>query len=271
VSPPVKAITGQEQLPSRSTAAVNVLRRVDDPDASVADLATAIGTDPVFAARVIRVANSTYYGLSGRVSTLPFAVSIIGFQSIRGLAVAAAAGLDGPNAVPEGFWLAAATAAAAADLVAPLMDADPGDAFCLGLLHTLGTALLHQRQATAQLCLPAPAEDVDLLQSEIDEFGIDHARAGAEVLIAWKFPLHLSDVIARHHNPTLADAPPLERVLSAARTLTNLALPNDQTPDRQCSEYDLARLTNGRLATHDLDSLITRLRERAETLLSAFA
>jgi HD-like signal output (HDOD) protein len=263
------AVHSQEELPVQAAAAANVLRLVEDPDVGVPDLAAAIGADPVLAARVIRVANSSYYGLSGRVATLPFAVSIVGFQSVRALAVAAAAGLDGPHAVPQGFWLAAATAATAADLVAPTLEANPGDAFCLGLLHTLGTALLHQRQPGAVSCLGNPGDERLQLQDEIETYGIDHAHAAAEVLAGWKFPTHLSELIATHHVPTLHDAPPLARVLSVARTLTAIALQPDSVTETTGSRHDLARLTQGRLDPFDLDSLVTQLRERADALHAA--
>jgi HD-like signal output (HDOD) protein len=269
----LRAITGQELLPTQAAAAVNVLRLVEDPDTDIADLAAAIGTDPVLAARVIRLASSSYYGLPGRVSTLPFAVSIIGFQSIRGLAVAAAAGLEGPDAVPEGFWLSAATAAAAADLVAPIVNAHTGDAFCLGLLHTLGTALLHQRHPAAQLCLPVPADDATQCQDEVEIYGIDHAHAAAQVLAEWKFPTHLCELIASHHDPTLPDAPPLGRVLPIARTLTTIALHPNRTTDPSNvpagSERDLARLTDGRLDAFQINTLLAHVRERADALHTA--
>lgn len=263
----------QEPIPGRAAAAVNVMRLVEDPDTAVADLAQAIGTDPALAARVLRVANSSYYGLSGRVATLPFAVSVIGYQSIRGLAVAAAADLDGPNAVPEGFWQIAATAATAAQLIAPVLDAHPGDAFCLGLLHTLGTALLHRQGPAAQSCLPSPADDRDHLQREIDTYGIDHTHIAAHLLAEWKFPTRLCHFIASHHDPTTADDPPLRRALSAARTLTTIALhpddPNVSTSNPTGSRHDLARLTHGRLDTSEIATLVNQIRTRADALHAA--
>lgn len=270
MSDPHRATVAHEDLPSHATAAAKVLRLVEDPDIGVPDLAAAIGADPVLAARVMRVANSSYYGLSGRVATLPFAVSIIGFQSVRALAVAAAAGLDSPNAVPHGFWLAATTAATAAEMMAPVLEANLGDAFCLGLLHTLGTALLHQRQPAVHSCLSTPGDGRSQLQDEIDTYGIDHAHIAAHVLAGWKFPIHLCDLIAAHHEPTLHDAPSLARVLSAARTLTTIALqPDTATETTSGSRHDLARLTQGRLDPLNLDSLVTQLRERADALHTA--
>jgi HD-like signal output (HDOD) protein len=278
-----------EQLPARAGAAAKVLLLADDPDTSAQQLARAIATDPVFAARVLRVANSSYYGLSGRVSTLPFAVSVVGFQTVRGLAVVAAAGLDDPNAAPDGFWAAAATCATAAELLAPILGADSGDAFSLGLLHTLGAALLHQHEPGVVLCLPAPPDPDLLAGQEQDRYGITHQQMGARVLAAWHFPDHVATLIARHHEVLLPDAPALERTLHGARALTHqlltdqlradplradplstdalLADPLLADPRGAAPEADVAWITQGLVTPPDVEALLERVASRAQTLL----
>jgi HD-like signal output (HDOD) protein len=256
-----------EQLPPRAAAAAAVLRLVDDPDTSAQDLARAMGTDPVFAARVLRVANSSYYGLSGKVSMLPFAVSVIGFQVVRSLAVVAAAGLDDPAGAPAGFWQAAAFTATGAELVAPLVGAVPGDAFCVGLLHILGGALLHQHQPLPALCLPEPEDAADLealLVAEQAQYGITHDQIGARVLAAWHFPEHLCSLIARHHDLVLPDAEPLERALHSARLLTDHLIKG--TPSSAAWEAQLAWLTEGRVNSGELPTLLERIVDRGTAL-----
>ena len=254
-----------EQLPPRAAAAARVLQLVENPDTSAQELSRAMGTDPVFAARVLRVANSSYYGLSGRVSTLPFAVSVIGFQAVRTLAVIAAAGLDDPAGSPEGFWQVAALTATAAELVAPLVSADPGDAFSVGLLHMIGAALLHQHQALPRLCLPEGDDLDDLVRAERDRYGIGHDQLGAKVLTAWHFPDHICALIGRHHQQVLPDAAPLERALHAARLMADHHL---QGPgESQLHETQLSWLTLGRLGEMDLPPLLERMVERSAALL----
>lgn len=253
-----------EQLRTRAGAAATVLRLVDDPDAGAQDLARALGTDPVLAARVLRVANSSYYGLSGRVGTLPFAVSVLGFQTVRSLAVVAAAGLDDPSSVPTGFWPAAALAATAAERIAPLLEADAGDAFSLGLLHTFGAALLHQHEPLDLLCLPAPADPDELLRTEHERYGINHQLAGARVLAAWHVPERITSLIARHHQAPLPDAAPLERALHASRYLTGVALGAGEPAP---GDADLAWITDGLIGEEDVPGLVIAVRERAQSLL----
>ncbi|MDQ1287556.1 MAG: hypothetical protein QG622_1121 [Actinomycetota bacterium] len=259
-------LSRHEHVPPRAVAASAVLRLVDDPDSSAQALARAIGADPGFAARVLRIANSTYYGLSGRVSTLPLAVSVIGFQAIRGLAVAAAAGLDDPDGAPEGFWRAAALAATGTELVAARIGADPGDAFCVGLLHTIGAALLHQHRPGIALCLPEPLDVGQLLDDEREEYGITHDELGARVLAGWNFPEHLCSLIGRHHEVVLPDATPLERSLRTSRVLADLLL-TDATPTA-AQQAHLVWLTEGRLGEADLPGVLEHLAEQSAGLLA---
>jgi HD-like signal output (HDOD) protein len=255
-----------EQLPPRAAAAARVLRYADDPDTSAQDLARVIGTDPVFAARVLRVANSTYYGLSGRVSTLPFAVSVVGFQTVRSLAVVAAAGLDDPDGAPPGFWDAAALTATGAELVAPLVGADAGDAFCVGLLHLIGAALLHQHRPLDRVCLPFAEDPEAALAAEEDGYGISHDQVGARVLTAWHFPEHVCELIGRHHKPVLPHDVPLARALFIARILAHGLLVGEGVPARGAAEQ-FSWLTDGRLGETELIGVLERMADRSAALL----
>ena len=254
-----------EQIPARAGAAANLLRLADDPNTSAQDLARAAATDPLFAARLLRVANSTYYGLSGRVSTLPFAVSVVGFQVVRTYAVIAAAGLDGDDAAPQGFWRAAALCATAAEQVAPMIGANPGDAFCVGLLHTLGAALLHRDHAgEITLCLPEPPDATNLIGHERDTMGVSHDVLAAGVLRSWQFPEHVVSVVGRHHQQVLPDAQPLERALHLARSLADTLLRED---GEDLGEATLSWLSEGRITPADVPALLELVTERSATLL----
>jgi HD-like signal output (HDOD) protein len=265
MSTAVDIVASYEQLPPRAGAAARVLQLVDDPDAGAGDVAKAIGTDPTFAARVLALANSAYYGLSGRVGTLSYAVSVVGFQALRSLAVAAAAGLDKPGSAPAGYWQQAATCATGADLLAPMLGANPGDAFSLGLLHTLGSALLHQHHPLPALCLPYPDDLHALAQAELDIYGIGHAEAGARVLAAWRFPERLCTLIESHHEAPLPDASAVERTLHGARALTHLVL--SERPDPAAAEHALSWMSEGRLDPPSIEPLVAQLRERSAALL----
>jgi HD-like signal output (HDOD) protein len=272
-----------EQLPARKGAAVKVLSQVEDPDVSVQELARTIASDSLLAAKLLRVANSPYYGLSGRVGTLPFAVSVVGFSTVRTLAVAAAAGLDDPKATPEDFWAAGAAAATAAELVAPILGAHLGDAFTLGLLHLIGSALLHQHHPLPALCLPEDVPTAELLRVETEQYGICHHAAGARVMAAWHVPAEICGVIDRHHEPLLPDSGPLERALHIARTLAGPLLrrgaagdgfadiPEQSGPTFAALCDTLAWQSGGRITADAVPGLLVRVQERSLGLLQGLA
>lgn len=253
-----------ERLDSRPGAASRVLDLVHDPDASAGDLARAISSDPGLAAKVLRVANSPYYGLSGRIATLPYAVSLVGFQTIRSLAVAAAAGLDEPAGVPDGFWEASAVCAVAAEAVAADLGADPGDAFSVGLLHLIGTVILHQHRAGAALCLPPTGDVAAALADEEAAYGISHDAAAARVLKGWHLPTHVVDTIAEHHQAPVSTSSPLHRTLAAARLVGTSVVTRTDLADVL---DDLLWVTDGRIGAAQWAARREAIVDRAEDLL----
>ena len=190
-------------------AAIQVLSVIDDPNADAPKVAGAVEGDPAFATQVMRLANSAFYGMSGRVSNTGFAVTVIGFSAIRSLAAVTATGLDrADRPKPEGFWLHAAAAAAGCSVVAPRFGLAKGDAFAAGLLHDLGIALLHGYDLPAhQRLLDLHGSDGSALaDAEHETFGMGHAAAAARVLSTWRFPETFVNAVSTHHGDPASSA-----------------------------------------------------------------
>lgn len=192
-------------LPMRSGIAAQLLVALDDPEVTPAEVAQIIQTDPSLAARVLRLANSPYFGLNGSVATCTQAIVVLGFSVIRSLSVTSAAGLFGEagRGMPAGFWEHAARVAAGASLVARYRGLPPGDAFSAGLLHDLGRALLFRHDPVRYEALEAEfgIDTSELVDAERTIFGIDHGDAAALVLEQWRIPQSLVDAIRSHHRP----------------------------------------------------------------------
>jgi HD-like signal output (HDOD) protein len=259
-------VVSYDRLPARASAAARVLSVVDDPTSGSVQVARAIAADPALAARTIALANSAYYGLSSRIATLPYAIAVIGLQTIRALAVSVAAGMDDPDSAPEEFWDQAATVATAASLIAPILGAGTADAFTLGLLHCLGSALLHLQQPLPGLCLARSDGVSDVCEREYALYGIDHAQAGARALRAWRFPSGFCALVADHHDVPLPDAGPLERCLHAARELAELCLRPDVEQNQALQRIQW--LSQGRLTPAMIPPLAAQIYEHSAALLS---
>ncbi len=230
---PVERLTEQrlleelERMPAQQAAAVRVLYVADDPTSNAKELAGAIAVDPVLTAQVMRLANSAYYGLSGRVRSSDFAVTVLGFATVRSLAAAYAAGALGQGAVtPVNFWEHAAASAAGAAQVSARLGVVRPEAFSLGLLHDLGAALLCRLDPVTFHEIEDRVTLPDTRQASLFEkkaFGMDHAAVAATVLQSWRFPEELVEAIASHHDALTGEATKLQRCLAAGQALAVLS------------------------------------------------
>jgi putative nucleotidyltransferase with HDIG domain len=247
------------RLPAQPVAAVRVLQMVEDPRASAADLARLIEADPALSARVIRLANAPYYGLARRVASASRAVVLLGFSTVRALAVGAACGLldDAVRAGSGRAWLHSVTTAASCSVVARAIGYPTSDAFSAGLLHDVGRTLLERTEPDryAAVTLRMAVDGVDLLEAEEDEFGHDHAWVGADVLEAWRFPPVFVRAVASHHRPPEMVADTLSRIVIVGHALAAECeeRPGDE-PHRPLAEcLDVMGFPPGRAARFKLE------------------
>jgi HD-like signal output (HDOD) protein len=108
------------QLPVQPGAAMRLLWMLEDPRTSAADLGRLIESDPSLSTQVIRLANTAFYGLSGKVSSAWRAVTVLGLATVRAIATTAAFDLfsEKGRSVPDDFWSHSVTTAAAAAALA---------------------------------------------------------------------------------------------------------------------------------------------------------
>jgi len=214
-------ITEVTQLPVQPGAAMRLLWMLEDPRTSAADLGRLIESDPALSTQVIRLSNTAFYGLSGKVSSAWRAVTVLGLATVRAIATTAAFDLfsEKGRSVPDEFWAHSVTTAAAASAVARRIGVQPNDAFSAGLLHDLGTALVFRRaprRYDAMMERKVANPDMTLVEVELEEFGATHAEVGAAALGVMRFPAEMVEAIGGHHTAPDQVASPLGRLLVAA-------------------------------------------------------
>ncbi len=193
------------QLPVQPGAAMRLLWMLEDPRTSAADLGRLIESDPALSAQVIRLANTAFYGLSGKVSSAWRAVTVLGLATVRALATTAAFDLfsEKGRSVPDDFWPHSVLTAASASAVARRVGLPGNDAFSVGLLHDLGAALVFRRAPRRYDAIVerlATEEGLTLVDAERQEFGITHAEVGAAALGVMKFPAEFVTAVGVHHS-----------------------------------------------------------------------
>lgn len=213
-----------QQVPSLSTLVVEVLASFDKKDVNFSELVQKISRDQGLTTRVLRVANSPFYGNSGKIGSVKAAVIVLGFHNVRSLVVAA--GLINQFPAPAtpsgfdrlGFWRHSIGSAVCANRLAMTLGRDQSMAFTAGLLHDIGKLVLDayfSENLAEMLEYYATNNDISMIKAERAVLGIDHTQIGYELTRRWHFPVSIQKAIRDHHDS--------EREPSALTDLAHIA------------------------------------------------
>lgn len=223
-----QAVAQVRDLPSLPSVVVQLVRSFGEADVSIAELAAKIAKDQALAAKTLRLANSSFYGLQSRVRTIDQAITVLGFDSVRSLVTAA--GIVGQFGGQAGvafdftaFWRHAVGTALCAKSVARQAGCNQEFAFVSGLLHDIGRLVLVTRfpdQYGAALAMQRESE-CDMLRAERSVLGLDHAMVGRALAQHWKFPDLIQRAIGHHHAPGRADLGDIPSVVHVANVIAH--------------------------------------------------
>lgn len=224
-------------LPPLPSVVLDLISSFEREDIDVAVLAEKMSRDQALSAKLLRLANSSFYGLASKVATVHQAIVVIGFNSARALAVAGSVidGFDegGAGDIDVGaFWRHSIAAALCARALARHAGLPLDQAFIAGLLHDVGRLVLATGFPTqyAQVLAYCASEGSTLSDGELRVLGIDHQSVGQLLGEAWKFPLAIQGAISRHHGPAAAEMGGLAGLIHAADAVV-------QALDLGCGEH----------------------------------
>lgn len=252
----VELVRGVEGLVTLSHVFIRINQLIGDPDSSMADIAKAVSQDPSFTVRLLRVANSSYYGFSSSIDTVDKAVSVIGTSRIRSLALSMSvassfAGLPNDLVSMDNFWRHSLYCAVIARILARRAGkCDPEALFTAGLLHDVGELVIFNRlpeQAKeALLRVLDSMDDLPIHEAERQVLGFDHAQVGAELARQWNLPPLLQECIGCHHAIRDAESYPREVALvHLANVYAQMAEIDTLNPDDVTAADPLASETSG--------------------------
>lgn len=209
----VARIKNGDKLPTLPAAALQLLELVNDANAAVAKIATIVGHDPVVAAKVLKVANSSLFGASQRITSLQQAIVALGMRSLKTLSMSLSLiGSFDQNRLEwfdyQGFWRRSVTQAVAAKLLAKRCAPELCDeAFVCGLLSNLGILAMAQtlRGEYAAAYRHAAGDHMALLEAEQSCLGVDHAEVAYALFGKWKLPESLRIAVRLHHRGARPD------------------------------------------------------------------
>ena len=215
-------LTGHIRLPMVPRVVQRVLSIICKPDASFAEVTQEIEQDPVLSSRVLRLANSSFFGGRRSLSSIEDAVLTVGFNSLQTLLIASgamAAFVSVPAVNLRQFWRVSVISASAARQIAARLDVDGEMAYCAGLLQGVGHLILcqcHAEQAMKALPGYRLLWGTELAAVEQQAFGVSHPAVSAIWIGRLGLPVGVVDAVRHSLEPTGVAAPRLGCVVQLA-------------------------------------------------------
>ncbi|UCD16607.1 MAG: HDOD domain-containing protein [Candidatus Zixiibacteriota bacterium] len=187
-------------------AVIQILETVSNDEVSFETLSEIISRDPALTGRLLKIANSSFYGLSHRVHSIHQAVMVMGVTAVKCLALSAA--LFNPSRLPSDFEIDlnalygnfVAIATTCRKLAVACNFRAPEDAFTCGLLLDIGLLyFLDHYAGQYRTVIRNARQSHTLAEAEKSVFGITHQEAGQLIAQKWGLPEHIISAIANHH------------------------------------------------------------------------
>jgi putative nucleotidyltransferase with HDIG domain len=262
--PSIKA--GLALIPPLPHVVTQLLKEIQDPNASALSVGDIAGSDPAMAASLIRTVNSSAFGLSRKITSVAEAVNFLGFTSVKSMVLRlqleqTLGGAGKGNEEVEDLWIHSLVVSHIADTLArKVPGVDRGFISTLALLHDIGK-LVVQTQFPHEAEQLRGQTDESPLTREVRILGVDHAALGANLANKWGLPADLVQSIRWHHCPERAFAASDPKQMHQAIYLLQIAnqlskycyVYQDETEIAGISDaaYDLVGLP------HDLTALLT--------------
>lgn len=228
---PKEIESAAEQIPAVSPVLGKINRMTREMDTSPRELVKVIMLDPSLTGNVLKLVNSSFYGLAQRVKSLAQAVVLLGMNTVKNLAVSTAllstvfihekrSPLN-----PESFWRHCLATAVGCRALAKNLHMPPEDMefyFIAGLLHDVGKILLIRLDPSRYTQALSESRQLGIALSFAEQayFGCTHAQAGVVLAGKWRLDPSLVDAIARHHDCMLPAADTMTALVTIANNLS---------------------------------------------------
>ncbi|MCD6307931.1 MAG: HDOD domain-containing protein, partial [Candidatus Latescibacteria bacterium] len=200
----------ESSIPTSSGIVSKVIKIIYDKSSGASDIAEILKHDPPLSAKVLKVANSAYYGSSSTITSLQRAVVALGFNTIKEVVTTVSMAHyfsqseNGDGIDRRGLWLHSVGTAKAAQFIAEGTGSErPDVAYLVGLLHDIGKILLvltfpsHYSRVIGY----ALENKIRILFAERKILNIDHTMIGKLLCDMWSLPDEISTAILYHHDP----------------------------------------------------------------------
>lgn len=197
-------------LPTLPTVITQMIGLIDNPTTSARDVARLIATDQALTAKILKLANSAFYGFPREISTVNHAIVVLGFETVKSLGLSVsvlerfAGGGKDSTFDRQKFWEHSIACGVGARLLAgKLRYRVQGEAFAAGILHDIGRLILSQYfpDEFAEITTIVSNDDVYIGEAEQRVLELTHTEIGSWLADKWNLPAQLVDAITYHHAP----------------------------------------------------------------------
>ena len=199
-----------KNLPTVPSIVRKISKMVENQETTMNDVGRLISQDQVLSAKVLRMANSAFYGQSRKISTITQALIILGFDVVKGLVLSSSV-FDLMKKSMDGLWEHSIGCAAAAGVVAGhLGRKDAEEVLVAGLLHDLGKVvlILQMPEETARLIEVSQEKKISFYEAEKEVLDFNHGDVGLWLAEHWNLPENLAEPMRFHHQPERAKVDP---------------------------------------------------------------
>ena len=206
-------------LPTLSPVAIRIINMAMDDETSTREIADVVTVDPALTSRLLRVVNSSLYGLRKEITTIRQAVALLGMKAVRTLSLSISLVNTFPKKNSGGFdfdefWEQAIASAIASRITAKKLKSKFfEEAFICGLTHNIGSLVLANfyPEEYDRIIDQHYNKGEDLVSLEMKSWGVNHAIVGYEAFTRWEMPKIFAETVLYHHEPEKAqnEAAPL--------------------------------------------------------------
>ncbi len=221
ITSPNDLLKGYVEVSSLPAVFARINEAVNNPRSSMNDIEKIISEDAGLTARLLMVVNSAFFNFPQRVESIPKAISIVGTQQLRDLALAISVirlfkGIPPDLVNIEQFWKhSIGVGIAARTLAAFRRETNVERFFVAGILHDTGRLVMYMKipDLSREALLRSRKNNELLYVAEAEQLGFDHASVGRVLMQAWKLPFYQEEIVAFHHKPNLATRFPVEAAI----------------------------------------------------------
>ena len=203
------------ELPTLPHVVQKLASMIGRPNVSAEEIGILIEKDQVLSAKVLRLANSPFYGFPSRIASVAHAVVVLGLNVVKGLTLCATAFDMMRNAGMNELWRHSLGVAITSHILGTKAGMkNPEEVFVGGLLHDIGKVVLYVKWTdVGQQIVAARQTSHFLMETEQALFEVTHADVGGWLATAWHLPTSLREPILHHHTPTAAQDAKLQTAI----------------------------------------------------------